>query len=59
MSWETTLSWKDAKKKASILNQIRQFFFKRNVVEVETPLLGSSTVTDVHLEAFETLFNYL
>ncbi len=58
MSWETTLSWEDAKKKASILNQIRQFFFKRNVVEVETPLLGSSTVTDVHLEAFETLFNY-
>jgi lysyl-tRNA synthetase class 2 len=59
MSWKTTLSWEDAKKKASILNQIRQFFYDLDVIEVETPLLGQSTVTDVHLEAFYTHFNYL
>lgn len=58
MSWEATLSWEDAKKKALILNKIRQFFLNRDVIEVETPLLGQSTVTDVHLEAFETDFNY-
>ncbi|WP_426369618.1 elongation factor P--(R)-beta-lysine ligase [Pseudocolwellia sp. HL-MZ7] len=59
MSWKTTLSWEDAKKKAYILNQIRQFFYDLDVIEVETPLLGRSTVTDVHLEAFNTHFNYL
>lgn len=59
MNWQSTLSWEDAKKKSYILNQIRQFFLTRNVVEVETPLLGQSTVTDVHLEAFKTDFNYL
>jgi lysyl-tRNA synthetase class 2 len=59
MTWQATLSWEDAKKKSYILNQIRQFFYTRNVIEVETPLLGQSTVTDVHLEAFKTHFNYL
>jgi len=59
MNWQSTLSWEDAKKKSYILNQIRQFFFMRDVIEVETPLLGQSTVTDVHLEAFKTNFDYL
>lgn len=59
MTWQATLSWEDAKKKSYILHQIRQFFYTRNVIEVETPLLGQSTVTDVHLEAFETHYKYL
>lgn len=58
MNWQSTLSWEDAKKKAFLLNKIRQFFYKLDVIEVETPLLGLSTVTDVHLEAFKTTFNY-
>lgn len=58
MSWKATLSWEDAKSKAVILHDIRTFFIKRNVIEVETPLLCKSTVTDVHLEAFKTSFNF-
>lgn len=58
MDWQATLSWEDAKKKANILNKIRSFFYEIDVIEVETPLLGQSTVTDIHLEAFKTQFNY-
>lgn len=58
MSWSTTLSWKDAQKKAKVLSKIRRFFEERNVIEVETPLLCDSTVTDVHLDPFITSFDY-
>ena len=56
MSWSTTLSWKDAQKKAKVLSTIRRFFEARNVIEVETPLLCNSTVTDIHLDPFITFF---
>lgn len=58
MTWSTTLSWEDAQLKSKILNTIRCFFDFRDVIEVETPLLCKSTVTDVHLEAFSTSFQY-
>lgn len=58
MNWKPTLTWEDAQNKAKVLRSIREFFFELNVIEVETPLLGQSTVTDVHLEAFKTEFNY-
>ena len=41
------------KLRASVLAEIRRFFAEREVMEVETPLLGTSTVTDVHLQSFE------
>ena len=37
--------------RAEILAKIRDFFAKREVLEVETPLLASAPVTDVHLHA--------
>jgi len=41
------------KLRASVLAEVRRFFAEREVMEVETPLLGTSTVTDVHLHSFE------
>ena len=41
------------KLRASVLAEVRCFFADRAVMEVETPLLGTSTVTDVHLQSFE------
>lgn len=58
MNWQATLSWEDAKRKAAVLKQIREFFYQRDVIEVETPLIGQYSVTDIHLDAFTTHFNY-
>ena len=41
------------KLRASVLAEIRRFFAEREVMEVETPVLGPSPVTDVHLQSFE------
>ncbi|GLX78098.1 elongation factor P--(R)-beta-lysine ligase [Thalassotalea insulae] len=57
--WKTDLSWQVAKLRADYLNTIRSFFLEKNVVEVETPLLSQGTVTDVHLEAFDSRYDFL
>lgn len=59
MSWQPTLTWEYAQKRAQILQKIRQFFNERNVIEVETPALSQGTVTDVHLEAITCRYNFL
>tara|TARA_R110000744_G_scaffold230803_3_gene348973 strand:- start:124 stop:1083 length:960 start_codon:yes stop_codon:yes gene_type:complete len=52
------MDWQNAKQRAHILAQIRSFFLALDVIEVETPLLSHATVTDVHLDAFVTEYNY-
>lgn len=59
MSWQSTLSWENAQQRAKILQQIRQFFVERDVLEVETPSLSQGTVTDVHLEGLTCRYNFL
>lgn len=59
MAWEATLKWQDAQQRASLLQQIRTFFDVRNVTEVETPLLSHGTITDLHLEAFASRYDFL
>ena len=51
--WEYPALPESLKLRASVLAEIRRFFAEREVMEVETPLLGTSTVTDVHLQSFE------
>ncbi|WP_343192591.1 elongation factor P--(R)-beta-lysine ligase [Buchnera aphidicola (Taiwanaphis decaspermi)] len=43
-------------KRAKIINKIRSFFLKNNVLEVDTPIMSSFTVTDVNITPFKTLF---
>jgi elongation factor P--(R)-beta-lysine ligase len=57
-SFKSTLSWNVAQQRAVVLQQIRTFFLKRNVLEVETPSLAGGTVTDVHLDAFQCDYNF-
>ncbi len=45
------------KARAQMLASIRQFFSGRDVLEVETPLLCSSTTSEFHIESFRTLDN--
>jgi len=59
MTWQSTLSWENAQQRAKILQQIRQFFADRKVIEVETPALSQGTVTDVHLEGLTCRYNFL
>jgi len=42
------------RRRAEILAEIRTFFAKRNVLEVETPLLSASTNPAPHLQSFTT-----
>lgn len=55
--WQPTASIETLKIRNRILQNIRAFFEARNVMEVETPVLCQSSVTDVHLHAFETQFS--
>ena len=59
MSWQPTLTWKNAQKRAQIVQQIRHFFAERNVIEVETPALSLGTVTDVYLDALSCRYDFL
>jgi len=57
--WQSTQDWQTAKNKAKILKSIRVFFDEKSVIEVETPLLSKGTITDVHLDAFTTRYDFL
>ncbi|MDF2691253.1 MAG: poxB regulator PoxA [Gammaproteobacteria bacterium] len=54
MNWQPTASIENLKARAAILRDIREFFHKREVYEVETPILASAPVTDPFLTALET-----
>lgn len=43
-------------KRAEILRQIREFFYVRGVLELETPILAPAASVDLHLDSFETAF---
>ena len=49
--WRPTASMDALRLRAEILAKIRTFFAERGVLEVETPLLASAPVTDLHLQA--------
>ncbi len=53
-SWEPNASRKLLETRAELLNKVRIFFLERGVLEVETPLLASSSITDPNIEIFET-----
>lgn len=55
-TWQPSCSISQLKQRASIINSIRQFFAKRQVLEVDTPAMSHATVTDVHLHTFKTEF---
>ncbi len=55
-NWMPSASMKQLQQRAEILSSIRLFFYKRKVMEVDTPAMSHATVTDVHLHTFQTKF---
>lgn len=47
--WQPTATLDALQLRAGLYRQIREFFQQRDVLEVETPLLGLAASTDVHL----------
>ncbi len=53
--WQPTASRDALLARQTMLHQIRQFFLDRNVLEVETPILGQAPVCDPNIEPFEVM----
>ncbi len=55
--WQPACDLKQLRERARLLRIIRRFFYQRNVLEVETPLLSSATGTDPHLDFFSSYYH--
>ena len=51
-NWRPTASLQNLKRRALLLNQTRDFFSQRTVLEVETPLVCSHTVTEPNIDSY-------
>jgi lysyl-tRNA synthetase class 2 len=52
--WEPAASLAALRLRARLLALTREFFAARGVLEVETPILGSATATDPHIQSLRT-----
>ena len=52
--WKPVADIGAARDRAQLLQRVRDFFAERNVLEVDTPLLGAGTVTDPGIESLGT-----
>lgn len=57
VQWKPTAKVETLRERAKLIKKIREFFYERNVLEVDTPTLCSASVTDPHIESFIT--NYV
>ena len=55
-TWQPSASISNLRQRAALIASIRQFFTDRQVMEVETPAMSHATVTDIHLQTFQTRF---
>ena len=54
IDWMPSASQEILEKRAKFLRAIREFFHARDVMEVDTPVLTQSPVTDPHIESLQT-----
>lgn len=52
-TWQSSADINALYFRASVLRHIREFFFIRNVIEVETPVLSQAGNTDPNIESFQ------
>ncbi len=58
-NWRPTASSKNLQLRANILHIIREFFWSKKILEVETPLLCSTAALDPHLHVIKADAGYL
>ena len=51
MSWQPSADMTALQKRARLLQDIRAFFIRRNVLEVSTPIISSAANTDAHIDS--------
>ena len=54
--WQASASFAVIKLRAQTLRHIRSFFYDKGVLEVDTPVLSSSSVPDPFIESFQTQY---
>jgi elongation factor P--(R)-beta-lysine ligase len=59
ITWFPTAPLKNLELRATVLAKVRNFFARKNVLEIETPLLAACSVTNPHLVSFEVKHSYL
>jgi lysyl-tRNA synthetase class 2 len=55
-NWRPTAARELLQRRAAALAKVREFFASRGVMEVDTPIVVSSPVTDVHIHSAEVRF---
>ena len=53
-TWQPSASIENLRLRAEVLNQIRYFFTERQVLEVDTPILGRGGSTDPYLDSMQS-----
>jgi lysyl-tRNA synthetase class 2 len=56
LAFSPSATWEDLRKRARIIQTIRQFFISREVLEVDTPLLCYTSVTDPFIESIPATY---
>lgn len=54
--WMPSAKIINLKKRSIILSKIRNFFLERNIIEVDTPSMSQTTVTDINIKSFYTKY---
>lgn len=58
MAWQPRLNAQGLRQRARALALAREFFQQRDVIEVDTPVIGRSTITDPQIEALCVTLNH-